>query len=245
MDILNSEFCLVNGKEMVYFRYPYALFTDIEKTLQKIGAEKFFSDPHSDIKKIRESMAEYFFAIALKKMTKKDWLVMQPQKEFPDFALMSVSDEPNKITIEQFELVEIMSRCQSFEEMLKIVEGKIKKGYPENYNLLIFINHIKSKEWLPLLHKAISIYYPFKAIWTVHLLFSGKDNPYNAVINRIRPVPVCHAEANFIDKSLYELEKIPHFIDMHEINGYKIMTFKKEFIKDLIKKMKMVGLGDK
>ena len=238
MKIKNSEICQVDGKDMTYFRYPMSLFNQIEKTLNEIGPEKFFSSPYADIKKVRESMAEYFFALALKKMTKKDWLIMQPEKEFPDFVLISVGEGANKINLEQFELVEVMNRCKTFDEMLGIVNGKINKGYPENYNLLIFINHEMSKEWIPLLHKNLGEYYPFKAIWTVYLLFKGENNPFCAIVNRIRPLPILQVEANFTDPELYTTQSVPYFIETQDIDGDKILNFKKEFIVDLIKEMR-------
>lgn len=239
MKIIDSQSCEIEGKSMTFFQHPLNLFSRIERTLSEIGAAKFFSDPSEKIKRVRESMAEYFFAIALKKKFGNDWWVMQPNSEFPDFIIMSVDDGPNKINIEHFELVEIMNRCQSFEEMMSIVDAKIKKGYPENYNLLIFINHEKSKDWIPLLYKKLEKIHPFKAIWTVHLLYQGEDNPFCSIVNRIRPHPVIHVEANFTDSFLYELKSLPPFIEMIKDGDNSILTFNKEFIKNFIKKIKI------
>lgn len=85
--------------------------------------------------------------IALKKYSRKDYYMLQPADQFPDFDLMSARQEQDaiSITLDRFELVTIPDRCNSFEDALSIVKGKIEKGYPVNFNLLVFINHKKAE----------------------------------------------------------------------------------------------------
>lgn len=184
-------------------------------------------------------MAEFFFIWALKKSTNKDWWLMQPEDDFPDFILMTVDDNTIKITLDQFELVEIPSRCQTYEQMLGIVHTKLNKGYPENYHLLIFVNHEKSKEWIALLSQQLKNCYPFKAIWTVHLLFKGNDNIYSSVVNRIRPYPTQNIETNF---SEYRPQAIPTFMEKTEKEGKTFLSFKADFAKEFTKSLRRIKL---
>lgn len=75
---------------MIYFRDSISLLKQIEQTLSEIGPQEFFSSTDNKVKKVRESLAEFFFILALKKDTNKDWLLMQPKDVFPDFILMTV-----------------------------------------------------------------------------------------------------------------------------------------------------------
>lgn len=229
----------MSGKELLWFYSPIALLKRIEKTLKEVGGKKFVST-HRDW----ESLAEFFFMVALKKHSGKDFYMLQPEDQFPDFDLMSASQEGKvvSITLDRFELVTVPDRCDSFEEALSIVEGKIAKGYPENFNLLVFVNHIKSREWVTMLNSKLRSFHPFKSVWTVYLLFNGKDNPYSAVVNQIRPQSPQTIEANFSDKSLWEMEPLPIFMEEVEIYGKKARAFKDDFMKEFQIMMRKANL---
>lgn len=229
----------MNKKELLWFYSPLSLLNRIEKTLSEVGGKKFVST-HRDW----ESIAEFFFMVALKKYSGRDFYMLQPEDQFPDFDLMSASQQQNviSITLDRFELVTVPDRCNSFEDALSIVKGKIAKGYPANYNLLIFVNHVKSREWVAMLKSKLEDFHPFKSIWTVYLLFRGKDNPYRAVVNRIRPQPLQTIEANFSDKSLWEMEPLPIFMEEVEIDGKKARAFKADFMQEFNLKMRQANL---
>ncbi len=231
-------------KDLLYFFSPVALLNRIEKTLSEIGGKKFFSNPDEETKRVRESLAEFFFMVALKKDSGRDWWMIQPKDQFPDFDLMTASQQGNtiSITLDRFELVTIPDRCESFQDALAVVQAKISKGYPENFNLLIFVNHEKSREWVTLLNEQLGDFHPFKSVWTVYLLFKGKDNPYSAVVNRIRPQPLRTVEANFSDRALWEMEPLPIFMEEVEIDGKKCGAFKTDFMKEFITKMREANL---
>ncbi|MDP3726092.1 MAG: hypothetical protein Q8R36_02750, partial [bacterium] len=195
VNFINSEICEIDGEKLIYFNDPRRLRDKIIDTASKVGAKKFFSSTDENIKKVRESVAEYFFTLALKKGNHRDWFIMQPQGDPPDFILMTASDNPMAITLDGFELVEIPGCCKTFDEMMDIVQKKINKGYSVRYNLLIFVNNEKSKEWLFLLHRYLENYHPFKTVWTVHLLcYKDKKDFFGYVVNRLRPLPVRHIE---------------------------------------------------
>ncbi len=232
---IDSEICFMNGKEALYFRDNIALLKQIEKTLSKIGPQKFFSDPDQKIQRDREGLVEYFFISALKKLTGKDWWLLQPKDNFPDFFLMTINGNPISIRLDKFELVEIPCRCQTFDEMMSIIDAKLNKGYPENYHLLIFINHKESKEWVNLFNQKIKNYYPFKAIWTVHLLFQNEVKIYSSVVNRIRPQPILHIEVNFNDKKLYKQQFMPNLMNKIETKNGTFLQLKPDVAKELRK----------
>ncbi len=233
-----------NEKDLLYFFSPISLLNRIEKTLSEIGSEKLFSSPDEEIKRVKESIAGFFFIVALKKDSGRDWWMIQRKDQFPDFDLMTASQDETSIsiTLDGVELVTIPDRCNSFQEALGIVQAKISKGYPENYNLLIFVNHVKSREWVALLNQQLGDCHPFKSVWAVYLLFKGKDNLYSAVVNRIRPQPFRSIEANFSDKTLWEIEPLPIFMEEVEIDGKKCRAFKADFMRELNMKMRQTTL---
>lgn len=230
----------MSNNKSLWFYSPIALLNRIEKTLSDVGGKKFVST-HRDW----ESLAEFFFMVALKKYSNKDFYMLQPEDQFPDFDLISASQEEKtiSITLDRFELVTIPDRCNTFEEALSIVEKKIVKGYPEGFNLLVFVNHIKSREWVAMLNGKLGNFHPFKSVWTIHLLFQEKDNPYSTVVNRVRPGPLQTIEANFSDKSLWEMERLPIFMEEVEIDGKKARTFKADFMQEFQMMMRKANLN--
>ena len=110
---LNSEAVEIDGQKMVYLASPHAMIEKIFEALSLIGPEKFFSSPDEKTKKLRESMAESFFALALKKDSGQDWWVTQPEKDPPDFILTSWTENPITVAVAPFELVEVRDRDAS------------------------------------------------------------------------------------------------------------------------------------
>ena len=236
----NSENCLIGEEEFTYFRDFVSLLKQIEETLKEIGAKKFFSSPDQKIQRARESLAEFFFISGLKKDTGKDWWLLQPKDEFPDFILMTVNNYPIMVTLDQFELVEIQERCQTFDEMLSIVNKKIKKGYPENYNLLIFINHKESINWLSRLEEKIESFHPFKSIWSIHLLFRDPKDIFSAVVTQIRPYPIKRIEVKFSDEELYKQSPILDITEKIETSEGIFLQFKPEVVAELKKELRKI-----
>lgn len=231
----DSGFSRFQGKEMVFFSHPHVLLDEIIKTLNEIGSDKFFSCPNKDIKLIRESMAEYFFVLALKKATHIDWLIRQLKDDPPDFELFSVGVD--SITFMQFELVEIPPRCETPQQMISIIQGKMKMGYPANkYSLLIFMNHEKSKEWVSVLNDYLVASSLFNSIWIVYLLWHKNKGPlYSCTVNRLRPLPVQSINASFDDNALGGRSPIPDFMEEIVIDSKVFMYFKEDFVKEFIK----------
>ena len=238
IDFINSEICKIDDKEMVYFSHPNVLLNKIENVLNTIGAEKFFSSPSEDVKKARENIAEYFFIVALKKITGKDWFLMQPKKDPPDFYLTTTNSDYKNVTLDKFELVEIPpdKYCQTFEKMMDIIQRKIDKKYSEKYSLLIFVNNKKSKEWINLLHRQLKNYNPFKAIWTISLLqYKCKNSSYGSVVNKLRPYPAKSIEVELNDKALHQYSPIPNYMEEIKVGDKLFFKPKSDFIKELRK----------
>jgi hypothetical protein len=235
---VNSESVEIDGQKMIYLASPHFMIEKIHEALSSIGPEKFFSNPDEKTKKLRESMAEAFFALALKKDSKQDWWVVQPEEDPPDFTLTSWTENPITITLAPFELVEIPARCKSFEEMWRIVKKKLEKGYPENYHLLIFINNEKSTEWLELLNNKLAVSVPFQTIWTLHLLVNKTTKELSAAIaNKLRPLPIKHTEASFNDPQSLRFGPLPSFMEVVKDNKNTFLKMNQEFANALRKEM--------
>lgn len=239
VNFIDSEYVELDGKSMIYFRQPLLVLKSIEDTLKEVGAEAFFKSTDKKVKTVRESMAALFFLLAIQKETKKDWFLMQPKDDPPDFILMNVKDDPINISLDQFELVEIPTRCQTFEEMMSILQNKFNKQYPKTYSLLIFINHERSKEWVNWLNTELQDYGPFQMIWTVHLLWhKGQKEVWGPVVNKIRPAPVWHIEAMLSDCRFSYSDNLPTFMEEIKSDGKKFVSFKSNVVKELIIKLK-------
>lgn len=238
VEFMDSQSCRIDGKEMIYMMSPHSLLNNIEKTLLKVGAKKFMSSPDENIKKTRESLAGLFFLLCLQSKTADSLFLMSPKQDPPDFFLLTLPDELEEMTIEPIELLEIPPRCKTFEEMMSIVEKKLKKGYSESYHLLIFINNENSKEWLPLFNKKLKDYSPFKSISTVHLLDNAGD--FQPVANRLRPYPLIHIEPMLSKVTIPR--KIPKYMEEFYFEGKSFIAFKEDKIKDFLKKVRVFKL---
>jgi len=224
------------------FAHPHTLFNQINAALKEVGPEKFFKSPNEKIKKAREGFAAYFFTLALKKYTDRDWWLTQydqAKREYPDFDFISFAENPDDIKIEKVELTGIYPNFKSFDEVAKIVEKKQKKygGKPVKFSLLIFVNHEKSEEWINLLREKIISAHPFLSIWTIHLLFKeGGKEVKKAVAQRIMPLPGLRVEADTDDPKIYKPQPIPNYIEQYKEGGKTYFAFKSEFVNKFIKK---------
>ena len=236
---IDYQTCEIEGEKLLFFKEPIQLLRQIEKRLSEIGAEKFYSSTDPDVKKDRESLAAFFFLLGLKTHTERDWFLMHPNDTFPDFYIMSASESDPPLIFEGVELVEIHPTRSSFEEAYNDVMAKLKKGYPPNYNLLVFINNEQSKKWVNLLNDRLKSSDPFRTIWTVHLL-AEKDNSslLGAVINRLRPYPIYHVPIKFSDTHLYYPKELPKFVKEKKVDGSTFLEFDKAFLMEFRKMVK-------
>jgi hypothetical protein len=229
--------------EKIFFAHPIALFNQIDKLLQKVGPEKFFRSSDEEVKKAREGFAAYFFTLAMKKYTGRDWWLAQydqATRNYPDFDFISFAEDPNDIKIEKVELTGFYPHFKSFDEALEVVNKKIKKyrNKPIDFSLLIFANHGKSEEWINLLRKKINTEYPFLSIWTIHLLFKNNVTEVKkAIAQRIVPLPGLKIEADMDDSEIHKPQSIPSYMEEQKENGKTYILFKSEFI-DKINKIK-------
>lgn len=244
IDFLNSERVKVGDDEMIFFMHPNTLRDKLIETVEKIGAQKFFSSPEENIKKARENVAEYFFILGLKKISGLDWFLRQPHNDPPDFELMTITSNPITITLDPFELVEIPGRCKIFEEMHEIVKRKLNKGYAKKYHLLIFVNHEKSEEWIKELHQKQENFSPFKTVWTVHLVwYKGQQGLYGSVVTRLRPYPAKTVQVALNDETLRQNSPLPDHLEELKIDGKTFIGFKRDFVKGLTTAMRKTLLA--
>lgn len=236
---IDSQTCEINGEQKVFLREALAVFKKIHETLKEIGAEKFYSSPDNDIKKVRESLAELFFLLAVKKATKQDWYLLQSNEDFPDFFLMSINEGDRPVDLHGFELTEVTPRVETFEEAMKVVNSKLEKGYSGKYNLLIYLNNKRGFEFAKQIEANLPIESSFKEIWTVRTLSKNNNTEIShTVANRLRPHPIVQWVANFDDPQLFKFKEIPKFADILETESGSFLSLKRDFVTDYIKKVR-------
>lgn len=226
----------------IFFVHPNTLFGRGQEVLNRVGAKKFFSDPNEEVKKAREGFAGYFFTLVLKKATKRDWWLAQIKREFPDFDLMSFTENLEDIILEQVELVTIPDRFKNYEEMMSIVQGKLTSySDPKNINLLIFVNHVKSEEWIRLLNDGLTSN-PFKSIWTIHFLFKNGKEIKRVIAHKLRPFPVLKVDVDTDETELYRPQLLPKYLEETKRDGKTFVIPKPNSVNEFIKNIKRAKL---
>lgn len=224
-----------------FFAHPHTLLNQIHKTLEDVGSQNFFKSSDENVKKAREAFAVYFFLLAMKKWTGRDWWLFQPdQKErpFPDFDFMSLSEDPRDIKIEPVELTGVYPHFKSFDEVIKVVKEKQEKYGNESkkFSLLVFVNHEKSEEWINLLKNNVSNKQSFLSLWTLHLLFKkGGKEVGKAVAQRIAPLPNLRIEVDTNDSEIYKSQVLPLYTKQCFDGEKNFIKFKNDFLKKLRK----------
>jgi hypothetical protein len=220
----------------IFFAHPHTLFEQVEKVLKRVGAEAFFKSPEEEVKKAREGFAAYFFTLAMKKYTGKDWWLAQydqAERSYPDFDFISFAENPDDLKMESVELTGVYPHFKSFAEALKVVEKKQKQygTEPVKFSLLVFVNHERSEEWIKLLRLKIPTEHPFISIWTIHLRFKkGGQEVGEAVAERIMPLPGLRVEADTDDPRIHIRQPLPSYMEQKKENGMDYVTFKQDFI---------------
>jgi len=224
----DNEWSKVEGEAYVH---PHTLLNKVGQILDQVGSKKFFSSSDEEVKKAREGFAAYFFSLALKKWTNRDWWLAQ--RQYPDFAFFSFGDNPNSVKIERVELTGVYPHFQNFEKMMEVIDDKKRKygNNPLNFSLLVFVNHGKSEEWIKILRGKLITEHPFLSVWTIHLLFKkGGKEVGKAVAQRIKPLPGLRIEANTDDQEIHKIQPLPSYLEKKKEGGSVYITFKPDFI---------------
>ena len=233
---IDSQTCEIDGSKLVYLRDALTVFRKIDETLKFVGAQKFYSSPDNEIKRVRESLAELFFLLAVKNATKQDWYLLQPNEEFPDFYLMSVKEGSSPVSLHSFELTEVPPHVETFEQAMSIVNSKLTRGYQPKSNLLIYLNNLNGLEWAKMIEMKIKNTSSFKEIWTIRVLSRNNNTELtHTVANRLRPHPILQWVADFDNPGLFRGGPIPQFTEILETEEGSFLHFKRDFIKDFIK----------
>ena len=220
----------------IFFAHPHTLLNQVGMVIKKFGPEKFFTSSAEEVKKAREGYAAYFFILAMKKYTGRDWWLAQPDqavRSYPDFDFISFGETSDELKIEPVELTGIYPHFKSFDEVVRVIEKKKKKygSEPVKFSLLIFVNHEKSEEWIDLLRDKISNEMPFLSIWTIHLLFKeGGMEVKKAVAQKIVPLPGLRVEASTDDPEIHKPQSLPTFLEQHKVGEHTYVTFRPEFV---------------
>ncbi|MFA6404597.1 MAG: hypothetical protein WCW03_01190 [Candidatus Paceibacterota bacterium] len=220
----------------IFFAHPHTLLDQVGKVMDRVGSEKFFSSSDEKVKKAREGFVAYFFTLALKKYTRRDWWLAQydqATRAYPDFDFISFAENPDDMKMEPVELTGIYPHFKSFDEALKVVEKKQNQYGDKSvkFSLLVFVNHEKSEEWISLLRQKVSSEHPFLSIWTIHLRFKdGRKEVGKAVAQRIVPLPYLRVEARTDDPEMHKRQPLPTYIEQHQDGENIYITFKAEFI---------------
>jgi len=220
----------------ILFSHPHTLLKQVEEVLHRVGPDKFFKSPDEKVKKAREGFAAYFFTLALKQYTKRDWWLAQHDqaiRSHPDFDFISFAEKPEDMKFEPVELTGVYSHFESFDEVMKVINKKQKQygTKPVKFSLLVFVNHEKSEEWIKLLREKVNNEHPFLSIWTIHLRFKkGGMEVGKAVAQRIMPLPGLKVEADTDDPEIYKRQPLPSYMEQSQDGESTYVTFKPDFI---------------
>ena len=217
---------------------PNTFLERIDKIREKYGAKEFLHGDNEECQKGREAYFEYWFVIGFKRLSRKDWWILQPKERFPDLLLISFQEEPLSLEVLQYEHVMIPDHFKEVSEMIKNVTDKIEgKQYDTggSCGLLIFSNNANSKDFEERLDQTLNNIRPFSEIWTTRLEYSDSVTIKKIIVSKVRPLPVIRFEFDFNDKSLYSYQKPPSCMETVEENGIKTLRIKKEAMAELKK----------
>ena len=212
---------------------PNTFIERLDKIREKYGAEEFLCGDNEECQKGREAFFEYWFILGFKRLSKKDWWILQPKEEFPDLLLVSFEDNPRSMQVLQYEHVMIPDRYKEVSEMIKNVTDKIeKKRYDTGgpCGLLIFSNNENSRAFEANLYQALNSIRPFTEVWTTSLEFSDSTTIRKIFVSKVRPHPVIRFEFDFNDQSLYAWQKSPACMEDVEKDGIKSLKLKREAV---------------
>jgi len=225
----------------IFFAHPHTLLGQVSKVLGKVGPKKFFTSSDEEVKKAREGFAAYFFTLALKQYTRRDWWLAQYDqavRAHPDFHFLSFAENFNDIKMEPVELTGVYPHFKSFDEALRVIEKKQRQygNRPVKFSLLVFVNHEKSEEWINLFRGKINNEHPFLSIWTIHLKFkTGGKEVKKAVATRIAPLPNLRIEADSDDSEIHKRQPLPVYMEQCQDGGRTYITFKTDFANQIRK----------
>jgi len=218
---------------------PNSLFEKTATICNKYGADKFLNGSDPECHKGKEAFFAFFFLIGFRKLSQKDWWILQPES-FPDLQLISFKEKAPFIEdVLQYELVTIPGHCKDIEDMTRIVEDKIKnKHYALNdrpCGLLVFTNNDNSRAFETELYQSLGAIHPFTEVWTTSFESTDKVNISKIIVSKVRPRPVIRFEFDFNDSSLYTYQKPPSCMEVIEEGGIRHLKIKREALTEIKK----------
>lgn len=210
---------------------PNTLFERVGEILKKYGAEEFLHGDNEECQKGREAYFEYFFIIGFKRLSGKDWWILQPKERFPDLLLISFTENPLSMEVLQYEHVMIPDHYKGVAEMVQNVTNKIeKKKYDTGgpCGLLVFSNNANSKAFEEKLYQTLDEIHPFTEVWTTSLEFLDSVTIKKIIVSKVRPLPVIRFEFDSNDPALYTYQTPPTCMEQVEKNGIKSLRIKEE-----------------
>src|SRR3989344_4705247 len=210
---------------------PNTFLERIDEIRKKYSAEKFLHGDNKECQKGREAFFEYFFVIGFKRLSGKDWWILQPKEEFPDLMLVSFTENPLSMEVLRYEHVMIPDHYKEVAEMVQNVLDKIeKKKYDTGgpCGLLVFSNNANSKVFEGKPYKTLEKIHPFIEVWTISLEFSDSVTIKKVIVSKVRPLPVIRFEFDFNDQSLYKYQTPPTCMEQVEEGGVKFLRLKED-----------------
>ncbi len=222
---------------------PNTFLERIDKIREKYGAEEFLHGDNEACQKGREAFFEYWFVIGFKRLSRRNWWILQPKEEFPDLLLISFIEQPPSMEVLRYEHVMIPDHYKDVGKMIKNVTDKIaKKQYDTGgpCGLLVFSNNVLSKAFEARLYQTLDKIKPFTEVWTTSLEFLDSVTIKKIIVSKVRPLPVIRFEFDFNDQSLYTYQTPPTCMEQVEEGGVKFLRIKEEarieFKKEAIKR---------
>jgi len=140
---------------------------------------------YGKFKKEREAWTTAMLALALTKLTGKEWWIeIETVDNTPDTRLRRISQEPGGNIIETHE-IEIVDWETNVGDIMEVIEKKCARAYPSNYILLVNArNSSKVVDFDRVIKEIKKLSSPFLEVWVFVFV-----KPSNFTVVRVAPAP--------------------------------------------------------
>ncbi|PYV51017.1 MAG: hypothetical protein DMG98_26805, partial [Acidobacteria bacterium] len=138
--------CLVCHEQMVpasdyseLWMSPYVAVTRMITVRETYGRGRARNDRR--FKKEREGWVTGIFALAIEKLSGKEWWVeIETADCTPDTRLRQIDQSSGQNVIQTMD-IEVVDWEENVDDIMEVIEKKCKRAYPSNYSLLVYARH--------------------------------------------------------------------------------------------------------
>jgi hypothetical protein len=166
--------CLVCRVEMIaeskyadLWMNPAIAMARMKTVSERVGVERARTD--SKFKKEREAWTTAVLALALTKLTREQWWIeiVPDEEKTPDTRLRRI-DESSGSNVIQTRSIEVVDWEEHVDDVMEVIQEKLKGGYPGHYLLLVHARHVgKVLRVDRIVEEMKKIRSPFLEIWVI------------------------------------------------------------------------------